>query len=368
MHQLRPFQSQALSTLQIPGHLLCIAPTGSGKSLIYERMAVKSGFKTLLVSPLVALARQQQIRLNQLKVNTYSNNVPAPHETGAWIASPESLIISSRARALKAWKPDLMVVDECHCLWDWGENFRTCFQTLPELIDRCSIERSLLLTATLPFHARQHLREQIPAPLTEIGAFELPARLKLKVVRVPWKHRAEALLEWSLKQQCPGIVFVNTRESAERGARLLSYSGKRALHYHAGMSSEERRAIETMISKGAIDVVVATSAFGMGMDMPHLHWAVIWQAPASLLWLTQAIGRVARSNSQGEAIVFWDFDDFKLIEWMIEQSPRLRQEVMHTLIFLESFNCRRILLGKYFGEAEITHCKTLCDYCIAAFH
>ena len=369
MLQLRPFQKEALSALKMPGHVLCIAPTGSGKSLIYERFIERNpGSKALLITPLLALARQQRERLMKLPNKVIlgvgvSREKPPAYEPAIWIASPESLMHPIRHSALELWSPDFLIVDECHCLWEWGEQFRPAFSRIPELLGIGSFHRSLWLTATLPRDARKDLRTRLPSPLTEIGSFELPSELMLQVSRVPWPDRAEALLRWISIQAGAGIVFVSTREATLKLTRILQSIGKNAISYHAGLSNEERQSIENMISQRKTDVIVATSAFGMGMDHAHLRWAALWQAPSTLLSLAQAIGRVGRSSSRANALVLWDDDDFRLIEWTIQGSGRRRRELLEVYRFLHSDSCRRNALKHYFGDRSASETCGKCDYC-----
>lgn len=365
MLTLRPFQKAALLALEHPGHVLCIAPTGAGKSLIYERAALKPGRRTLLITPLIALGRQQHARLSdvsglhaRLGAGCPSEGPPPGREPGIWIVSPERLLSASGQAHLKRWQPDFLVVDECHCLWEWGERFRPAFQRIPALLSELRIDSSLWLTATLPPAARAELTQQIRSrgPLTELGAFDLPPGLELKVVRMPWVERTEALLGWLLQQREPGILFVPTRESSERLTRLIQAMGLTPIAYHAGLSTEERRALEARIARELPDVVVATSAFGMGMDYPRLQWAAFWQAPASLLELAQAIGRAGRNPSRAaRALLLWDEDDFRLHEWSLQGSARRAKQLIEVRDFLRQARCRKVALRDYFesGSAPV---------------
>lgn len=372
--ELKPFQKeaiQALSDSARPAHVICVAPTGSGKSLIYEEISRLSGTRTVLITPLVALARQQEAKLLSVGVEVFFGAGPqAPlrkKKSGVWIISPESLKFAFRHRELKTFQPNFLTVDECHCLWDWGDGFRPAFQLVPDLLRSYPIQRSLWLTATLPSEARDRLRRDLPDPVIEIGQFSLPSTLFLDVRNVSWIDRTEAMIRFVQKQRECGIIFVNTRDSTARLARIFEAVGITHLIYHAGISAEERRASESLIALGKVKVVIATSAFGMGMDHPHLSWVVLWQAPPSLLSLTQTIGRVGRGK-KGHALLFWDRDDFRMLEWTTKGLARRKAELLSTLRFLSSPGCRELNLRKYFDPklADDSYRCGRCDYCEAA--
>ena len=374
MLNLRPFQQAALSAIENPrvsqNHVICISPTGSGKSLIYERAAQISGRKMILITPLVALARQQHSRLKELGISVSlgaggASENPPSSKSGAWIISPEILPFPARQAALKRWQPNFLVVDECHCLWEWGENFRPAFAEIPKLLHEHSIPRSLWLTATLPIEARHDLRRRLPCHPVEIGSFDLPHRLKLFVLKVPLRHRTEILISWIREKRGKGIIFVSTRQSAVRLSLLLTTSGKNVITYHGGMGAEERKNAEALIAAQIPDLIVATSAFGMGMDYPHLTFVALWQAPTSILSLVQTIGRVSMNPLQGgHALVFWDDDDFQLIEWTIRNSQKRKKEVEELKNFLSTYECRLSFLQRYFDQiATVKKCER-CDQCL----
>lgn len=374
MLTLRPFQKQAMDAIETSPlkqkHIVCVAPTGSGKSLIYERAAALPHRKTLLITPLVALARQQHEKLIKSGISVslgaggHSQGPPST-KSGAWIISPEILDFPHRLLSLERWKPNLLVVDECHCLWEWGESFRPAFARIPELLKNYTIPQSLWLTATLPFDAREKLREILPPPVTEIGTFDLPKNLQLFIKRVSWKDRAEALVEWISHTQEAGIVFVSTREATLRISRLIESTGKKVLPYHGGMSLEERKNSEALVSHKIPDVIVSTSAFGMGMDYPHLSYVILWQAPTSLLSLVQTIGRVGRNqNKIGKALVFWENEDFRLLEWTVKNSSKRREELSELMKFLHSSECRLAGLKRYFDRSGYSHSCGSCDICL----
>jgi len=372
---LRPFQIQALRALLNPQveHLVCVAPTGAGKSLIFESYIQQSQRRALLISPLVALARQHQERLDSSGIPAALGSAlnPQDPDTRVWVISPESLQHESTHRKINSWKPEFLIVDECHCLWEWGASFRPAFLEIPKLFEQHPFfKKTLWLTATLTPENRIELRSILSkqGPLTELGSTELPSQLGLFVKRVPMAERLDYWTEEVLQTEEPGIVFAGTRKNTERLASYSRHIGLKAAFYHAGLSREERLIIEEDIKKNRVQFIVATSAFGMGMDFPQLTRAWIWQPPWSLLELSQAIGRVGRAEKFGRATVYWDPWDFRMLvrhphtpRYVLDRIEPVRQ-------FLEERRCRRSSLRTVFGGPKqgptcIQSNAQLCDVC-----
>jgi ATP-dependent DNA helicase RecQ len=365
---LRPFQKSAIELLEGGGNLVCVSPTGSGKSRIYEEILLRSRPRTLLFTPLLALARQQESSLREMGIPAFgkfsAQARPRGRESGVWSLRPESLLHRGTWLRIRAWRPQFLVVDECHCCWDWGEAFRPAFRQILDLASELRPERSLWLTATLPGPARELLGSRLSPRF--MGEFDLPEGLRFRALRVPWPERSDALLGWLSRRQEPGIVFVSTREMSERLARLVRATGREALAYHAGLSKEERAAIEDRLRSGGSsgsEVVVATSAFGMGMHFPRLGWALLWQAPPSLLGLAQSIGRVGRGSMPAEALMLWDEDDFRLIEWMAQGSRSRGRELAEVREFVLLKSCRVRALREFFGGEPREGSCGRCDAC-----
>jgi len=330
--QLRPFQERALKILGAQSaHLICQSPTGSGKSLIFEKMAQKPGNKMLLVTPLIALGLQQEKKLKSLGLKVSFRSGPPSENTSVWIVSPETLFrgaFLSAARILKRWRPDLLVVDECHCFWDWGESFRPEFFWIPSLVTKFEISHSLWLTATLSLDAKERLRAVLPEPLFEIGGFELPKHLSLRVLNVPLEARESFLRRWLEKRATTrGLVFVNTRRQAHELYDQLVSWGLIPEVYFSRLSAEERKNFSLRIERVQPDVLIATSAFGMGMDYDFLDWVLFWQPSFSMTDLAQRLGRVARKGQAGVAVILWSQDDFRLLEWSVGRSKKRQRDL-----------------------------------------
>lgn len=398
MLSLRPFQKHALQALTYPGHVVCVAPTGSGKSLIYEQAARRWARKSILITPLLALGRQQRERLagasagevlgtpesssRALQVRACLSSEPrerrfppdpAAGESGIWIVSPESLQVPAWRAALQGYCPDLWIVDEAHCIWEWGRGFRPAYaEILPRFSElaraRGGTLRSLWLTATLLPEHRTALLTSLAAAggaVSEVGGFEVPTAMELFFERVPHAQRIARLLVWLRCLQGSGIVFVSSRMSAARVGKLLCAAGYPAHVYHSGLIPEERARLESAFRSPGRKIIVATSAFGMGMDLSDLRWSLLWEPPFTPIDLAQRLGRVGRgyaANPSASAlprgIVFWDHPD-ALAQHSIGGEPR------PWLKLLGAQRCRRTILSGFFevNVAEPPLQKRLSEHC-----
>jgi ATP-dependent DNA helicase RecQ len=251
-------------------------------------------------------------------------------------------------------KTALFVVDECHCIDQWGGSFRPEFALVPALVSRFKIQRSLWLSATLSAEARARLRRQLPEPQQELGEFTLQKNLRIQRVKVPWNERAEFLKRWLDHSQHAGIVFASTRGACIDLARLMASwtpTPESVTAYHAGLVPEERQAAEDGIRSGRIRWVVATSAFGMGMNFPSLRWVILWQVPYSVLDLAQMLGRAGRTaNEPATAFALWDDADFFWLSKHLQTSQL--QELRELYETTEGLDRR---LEAHFSERPLEH-------------
>jgi ATP-dependent DNA helicase RecQ len=347
LRSLRPFQTAALRALESPVHLALTAPTGSGKGLILEEIAQNPRERVLLLTPLIALARQQSRRFRQSAVPHHVSVAmggirdpgPRPGDR-VWILGPESALAPRRTERIRNWDPTLIAVDEAHCLEEWGEAFRPAYEALIAWIRLGEWKRTLWMSATFPRTLAERLENEIPGEWVTQGAFALPENLTLRMHRAEFSERVENVRAAILGRKEAGILFAGTRRSAENYARLFRAEGLSLLPYHAGMSDEERRAIESMLERERESErspsIAATNAFGMGMDFPQLRWALLAQAPFSILSLVQAFGRVGRAGASGLAEVLWCEEDFRIAGYLVA-SARNRAAAEKRLACLRAY-------------------------------
>jgi ATP-dependent DNA helicase RecQ len=320
---LYSFQAAAIARLRAShANLALTAPTGSGKGRILEEIALDPEERILVLTPLIALARQQRVRF--LRAGVPPDRVR--------ILSPEAALF--RERDIRDWKPTLVAVDEAHCVHEWGARFRPAYGRLLYFLRELGCPRTLWMSATFPRALLTEISNQIPGEWTTLGEFRHPPLLQLRFVQSPANERIEVVREDFRSRTGPGLLFVGTRKEVGRYLGLFA-EGRVVLPYHAGMSDEERRSVEALLmreSRGeAKTSVIATNAFGMGMDFPQFEWATLAQAPYSLLALMQACGRVGRGVRPGVATLYWAEEDFRFAGLLLGAENRSAQAELERL-------------------------------------
>jgi RecQ family ATP-dependent DNA helicase len=346
--QLRPGQGEAMDHLLQGRDVLVVMPTGSGKSATYQIPAQLLDGPTIVISPLIALQRDQMLSLAErnaggaVVVNSAQragSSESSLEQIRAGKAeyvflSPEQLAKPDVVDRLIAARPSLIAVDEAHCVSAWGHDFRPDYLQLGRVIERLGHPPVIALTAT----ASPPVREDIVAVLglrdaqQIIRGFDRP-NISLRVRRFSDEAaKRRALVQDATGRSGLGLVYVATRRDATAYAKELSAAGLRAEAYHAGMKASERERVHTLFSEDGVDVVVATSAFGMGIDKPNVRYVLHSAPPESPDSYYQEIGRAGRDGEPAEAVLYYRSEDLGLRRFFAGGKPD--EEMLHRLAAL----------------------------------
>jgi ATP-dependent DNA helicase RecQ len=326
--ELRPGQEEAIRAVVAGRDVLAVFPTGAGKSAIYQIAGASIEGPTVVVSPLIALQRDQEeaieaqesggaARLNSSLAQSERDDALdglAEGEIEFLLLAPEQFANPDTLDRLREARPSLFVVDEAHCISEWGFDFRPDYLRLAAAIEELGRPRVLALTATAAPPVRDEIVERLAMrdPAIFVHDFDRP-NIFLAVDRAADEDaKREAFLAWIANATPPGIVYVATRAHADDIAALLRAHGVDARAYHAGLAAGERDAVQTAFMEGDARVVVATSAFGMGIDKPDVRFVAHYDVSDSIDAYYQEIGRAGRDGEPAEARLFFLADDLRL--------------------------------------------------------
>jgi ATP-dependent DNA helicase RecQ len=377
----RPGQEEIVNAVTRGENVLAIMPTGGGKSLCFQLPALARNGLTVVISPLIALMRDQVRGLKEAGVAagalTSSNT---QEETDTVFASldngslkllymaPERLAAGGIIGMLRRANVQMIAVDEAHCVSQWGHDFRPDYLRIGELRRNLGVPLAAF-TATADAETQQEIVTRLfdgTAPSTFLRGFDRPnIHLAFAAKDGP---RAQVLDFAAARKSQSGIVYCGTRAKTETLAQALSAAGHSACFYHGGMAAEDRRHVEGRFAVEDGLIVVATVAFGMGVDKPDIRWVVHADLPKSIEAYYQEIGRAGRDGGPAETLTLYGADDIRLRRSQIDEglAPPERRAADHgrlnaLLGLAEAVECRRKNLLGYFGETEIS-CGT-CDLC-----
>ncbi|WP_433179672.1 RecQ family ATP-dependent DNA helicase [Actinoallomurus sp. CA-150999] len=326
--QLRPGQTEAMQSL-LQGHdVLVVMPTGSGKSATYQVPAQLLDGPTIVISPLIALQRDQMLSLAERNAGgaVVVNSAQRAGSSEASLEqiragkaeyvflSPEQLAKPDVVDRLAAARPSLIAIDEAHCVSAWGHDFRPDYLGLGRVIERLGHPPVIALTATASPPVREDIVEVLGLRDVHqvIRGFDRP-NITLRVRRFAEEStKRRALVADAAGRSGLGLVYVATRRDATAYAKELTEAGLHAEAYHAGMKASERERVHTLFSEGGLDVVVATSAFGMGIDKPNVRYVLHSAPPESPDSYYQEIGRAGRDGEPSEAVLYYRSEDLGL--------------------------------------------------------
>ena len=381
----RPGQREIIDAVLAGQDCVGVMPTGSGKSLTYQVPAIALGRFALVVSPLIALMKDQVDALTEAGVSaTFLNSTLSFDERRERIAdiaagkhrlvyaAPEGLE-ASVGRLLSEVRPSLIAIDEAHCISEWGHDFRPAYRNLSSLKRRFGNVPLLALTATATPQVMRDIVQQLGmrAPTMFRGSFFR------KNLRLSSFQKGESLGRTtreaiaSLVQSRPGesgIVYCLSRKSTEETADYLKEQGCRATCYHAGLAPEQRAKAQDAFRNDDVDVVVATIAFGMGIDKSNVRYVIHRDLPKSVEGYYQEIGRAGRDGAPSDCILFYSWSEVVAYDRFADgteddaAAERLRSQAREMFRFAEASRCRHQLLAEYFGET-MQKCGESCDVC-----
>jgi ATP-dependent DNA helicase RecQ len=365
---------------------MVIMPTGGGKSMCYQLPALISDGCAIVVSPLIALMKNQvdvlrghyqnesiahvlNSSLSKAQTTQVKEDIKSGKTKLLYVA-PESLVKAENTEFFRSVKVSFYAIDEAHCISEWGHDFRPEYRKLKQIIDNIGEAPIIALTATATPKVRQDIMKNLK--INENGKLYLDSfnRSNLFYEIKPKKDVAKQIIQYiSTRKGESGIVYCLSRKKVEEIAETLQINGIKALPYHAGLEAKKRVAHQEAFLMDDCDVIVATIAFGMGIDKPDIRYVVHHDIPKSLEGYYQETGRAGRDGGKGDLITFYDYKDIEKLEKFLQGKPVAEQEVgrlliMETIAFSETSMCRRKYLLHYFGEEfDAGRCDKMCDNC-----
>jgi ATP-dependent DNA helicase RecQ len=380
----RPLQREAMDAVLQRRDSLLVLPTGGGKSLCFQAPALALDGLAIVVSPLISLMKDQVDTLvgNGVPAACYNSAMPADHKAevarglrdGRYrllYVAPERLVGEGGdgfQNLLSARPISFIAVDEAHCISQWGHDFRPEYRQLARLRDRWPEVSLHAFTATATARVRQDIVSQLGLrdAVELVGSFDRPnliyrvlarSSLKSQILEVLERHRGEA-----------GIIYCTSRREVEALAQWLQDTGWRARPYHAGLADDQRHRNQDAFLNEDVDLIVATVAFGMGIDRSDVRFVIHAGAPQSLEHYQQESGRAGRDGLEAECVLISSGADFLKWRLMLEKNGELsdaRRSLMRDMErYAASVGCRHKRLVGYFGEALLKDDCGACDYCL----
>jgi DNA topoisomerase-3 len=344
----RPYQEAICQSVARGKHTLVVMPTGAGKSLCYQLPGIARGGTTLVVSPLIALMEDQVLKLKELglraeRIHSGRNRNDSREVCKRYLSgtldflyiAPERLSVPGFPEMLAKRKPALIAVDEAHCISHWGHDFRPDYRMLGKWLPMFADTPVIALTATATPKVQDDIAEQLGVKDTKrfIHGFRR-TNIALEVAELNLALRPDAVCRiLADPENRPAIVYAPKRDDSERIAEIL-HGTAQAAAYHAGMTATRRASVQSDFIQGRLDVIVATIAFGMGVDKPDIRTVIHTGLPGSLEAYYQELGRAGRDGKRSRAILFYSYGDRHTHEWFINKNyphEKILQQVFDLL-------------------------------------
>ena len=363
-----------------------LMPTGGGKSLCYQLPALVMEGTAIVISPLIALMKNQvdAIRgfvagndgiahflnssLNKAQLTEVRNDLLSGSTKLLYVA-PESLTKAENVAMLKEIKISFYAVDEAHCISEWGHDFRPEYRRIRNIIEDIGVAPIIALTATATPKVQSDIIKNLG--INDAKVFKSSFNRSNLYYEIRDKSDPKRDIIKYIRQHpgCSGIIYCLSRKKVEELAELLNINGIKAAPYHAGLDAKTRADNQDKFLMEEIDVIVATIAFGMGIDKPDVRFVIHYDIPKSIEGYYQETGRAGRDGKVGECITFYSYKDIQKLEKFMQGKPVAEQEIckqllMETVAYAESNSCRRKLLLNYFGEEYQEENCGACDNCL----
>ena len=384
-NSFRGKQEEIILNLLAGNDSMVIMPTGGGKSMCYQLPALLADGVAIIVSPLIALMKNQvdALRgfseddsiahvLNSSLSKTQTVQVKEDISNGKTkllYVAPESLIKEENINFFNNNKVSFFAIDEAHCISEWGHDFRPEYRKLRQIMNNIAEVPVIALTATATPKVRLDIMKNLKIENAKLYLDSFNRNNLFYEIR-PKLDIAKQLIKYVNERKGEsGIVYCLSRKKVEEIAEVLQINGIKALPYHAGLESKKRVAHQDAFLMEDCDVIVATIAFGMGIDKPDIRFVIHHDIPKSLEGYYQETGRAGRDGGKGDLITFYDYKDIEKLEKFLQGKPIAEQEIgrlliMETIAFSETSMCRRKYILHYFGEEfDSVNCNKMCDNC-----
>jgi ATP-dependent DNA helicase RecQ len=378
-------QEQVIKSVLEGKDAFVLMPTGGGKSLCYQLPAVMKSGTAIVISPLIALMKNQvdamrnfcitddvahflNSSLSKTDIARVKKDVVSGKTKLLYVA-PESLAKPENVQFLKTIEISFYAIDEAHCISEWGHDFRPEYRKIRPVFDKIGRSPIIALTATATPKVQHDIQKNLG--ILDADVFKMSFNRPNLYYEIQSKQDVGKEIIKYVKNNSgkSGIIYCLSRKKVEEIAELLKVNGIKALPYHAGMDSATRTGNQDKFLMEDVDVIVATIAFGMGIDKPDVRFVIHYDIPKSIEGYYQETGRAGRDGGEGNCITYYSYNDIVKLEKFMQGKPVAEQEIgkqllLETASYAESSVCRRKLLLHYFGEEyELDNCEA-CDNCL----